>query len=125
MCPPCYEYNYGTAGRPSGNGKRKASNSEEGVTQQKEKQPTASRVRLTLKQKGEVLDLVAEKITYNAIAAQFGCAEKTVKNIVHGQQIIRKRLEHAGSCSGLAKAKATRKPQHPEVRAVRLRFVRR
>lgn len=122
MCPICYEYNYGTAaGRPPGNGKRKASNnSEEVVTQKKKKKDTSkSRVRLSFKQKGEVLDLVSDKVTYNEIAAQFGCSEKTVKNIVHHQQMIRKQLKDAGSSSDLVNAKASRRPQHPEVCAVR------
>lgn len=123
MCPLCYEYNYGTAAttmRPSGNGKRKAtSNSEEGAKQKKKKEATNSRVRLSLKQKGDVLDLVADKVTYRQIAERFGCAEKTVKNIVHSQQTIRKQLKDAGSSSSLVNAKASRRPQYPEVRAVR------
>lgn len=123
MCPLCYEYNYGAATEhPSaGNssGKRKASsNWVESPARRKKKEATTTRVRLSLKQKGEVLDLVAEKVKYNDIAEKFGCAEKTVKNIVHGQKMIRKQLEDAGSSSGLVNAKSSRKPQHPQVRAV-------
>lgn len=120
VCPRCYLECYDDADNagdpPDDSNKRKAGNGESAALKKKRQSTGSSRVRLTLEQKGQVLDLVAQKVKYSNIAKKFGCAEKTVKNFVHDQDRIRKQLEEAGSSSGLVNAKASRRPQHPEVR---------
>lgn len=81
-------------------------------TSNKKKQKT--RTRLTLRQKGEVLDLVDKNIAHDEISLKYSCAERTVKNVARHREKIRNQL---ASCVGREGHKSIRPLMYPEVGA--------
>jgi hypothetical protein len=73
------------------------------------------RKRLTLRQKGEVLDLLDKKTHHAAIANKFECNVKTVQRINRDRESIKKQLVECGGGGKLAEKKSNRKPKYPDI----------
>ncbi len=85
---------------------------QEGVPKTKESSARASRTRLSLAKKLEVLRLLDEKVAYSDVCLQFGCSVSAIRKMKRE----RRQLElDAASCARRASSKSSRGVGLPEV----------
>ncbi|CAM9109905.1 unnamed protein product, partial [Discosporangium mesarthrocarpum] len=101
LCPPCL-------GRVTTNKRKEISDD----ASSNKRVGSEKRVRLTIQQKGEVLDMLKQNnMTQAMVGEKFGIKGRTIQRIKKEEESIRKQLEVGGN----GNAKSMRKPQFPEV----------